>query len=270
MRALTEAVALAERAPLEMAVGLIRPFLGDIGWFDAALAGGIAAMAADPMHLPGYRASRNGAVRQLILARTERIWVAATVIDPRGETQAATRIHFSGRHLLCRILGTAAVEGDGYRIEGGRAVATGAVRLAPGALIDRDERRETVRVRAEAAPVLLLRAVIAPPGPVVARLFDAETGMPAAMAQIDEGHARTLMMLSLLRLQERTDAAPLFAAALDMPLPAQRWAMMREYLALDAAAALPALEAMACEETGEVQALARQTLGRIRGEPCLA
>jgi hypothetical protein len=266
---LADVMALAEAAPADEAVDLLRPLLADIGWFQARLSRDGTRMAADPLHLPGYRTSGGGPIRHLILARTERIWVSAMVIDPQ-HVPLPSRIHFSGRRLLCRVLGHHVVRATGYRIEGERLVAAGEIILRPGTLFDRDERQETLRLHAGPKPVLLLRALIAPRGPVEARLFDAATGAPVATGQIDEGHARALMMLSLLRLQGRTDAAALFEAALDSPLPAQRWATMREYLALDARAALPALDRMAQIEAGQVGRLARETLARIAGAPCRA
>ena len=98
-------MAEAQDAPPGRALALIRPFLHDIGWFTDLLAQGCAALADDPLHLPGFRASRNGAARHLVLARTERIWLSATVIDPVPQT--GSRVHFSGRHMLCRPLNRA-------------------------------------------------------------------------------------------------------------------------------------------------------------------
>ncbi len=54
---LAQAVAAADAASLPYAVGLIRPFLVDIGWFQTMLAGELRAMADDPSHLPRFRAS---------------------------------------------------------------------------------------------------------------------------------------------------------------------------------------------------------------------
>jgi hypothetical protein len=50
-----------------------------------------------------------------VLARTERIWLAARVIDP--VEQAGARVHFSGRHMLCRPLNRA-LRGEGFRLDG--------------------------------------------------------------------------------------------------------------------------------------------------------
>ncbi len=266
--ALAEAVDAAEAAPIDRAVALIRPFLSDIGWFDALLAEEIQAMAGDPRHLPGFRASRQGGVRHLVLARTERIWLTASLLD--GGQAPSERVHFSGRVSLCRPL-NGPLAGDAWRLEGARALMVGARICATGATIELDERREALWVRPTDAPLMLLRAQVAPTGPVQARIHDRSDGRTVASAQADEGHARALMLLSLLRLQGRRDAADQFAQALDAPLPGQRWAVMREYLALDTARALPALRAMAGREIDAVvRGLATRTLRQVEGMPCPA
>lgn len=263
---LAQAVAAADDAPVDRAVALIRPFLTDIGWFHALLRRECGRMAADPLHLPGWRASRSGTARHLVLARTERIWIAATLVEvPEGR---GGRIHFSGRQALCRPLNRP-LEGEMFRLVEGRAIAAGDRRWLSGELMHLDERREALRIRPGGGPCLLLRAQIAPQGPVRSQVCDGDSGAIVASAQVDEGQARTLMLLSLLRIQRRGDAASHFARALDAPLPTQRWAAMREYLALDTRGALPALAAMAgVEPDAQVRQLARATLDRIGGGPC--
>lgn len=268
MAGLAAAVAAADEAPLAQALALIKPFIEDERWFDELLADELARMAANPFHLPPLRASRKGAARHLVLARTQRIWIAATIIDP-GEPPPI-RVHFSGRLLLCRAL-AGDVRGELYRMEEEQAIPAGRRCWRDGAIIALDERREALCLDPSDALMLLLRAQIAPAGPVAARIHDRESGKPMATAQADEGHARALMLLSLLRLQGRRDAAPAFVKALDAPLPAQRWAVMREYLALDTAAALPALHLMARNEPdAPVRALAARTLAQIGAVPCPA
>jgi hypothetical protein len=61
----------------------------------------------------------------------------------------------------------------------------------------------------------------------------------------DEASSRLQMMVSLLRAQERDDAFPIFEEALAGAPFYTRWHIMREMLAMDADAALPALRRMA-------------------------
>lgn len=271
MDALARAVALAQAAPsLDDACAQIRPLFAEIGWLDGLIDDQCRAMARDPLHLPPLRASRAGPMRHLLLARTERLWMTVTVIDPVRANQGS--IHFSGRYTLCRVLGAEPLRVRGYRLRGGRAVATEEAVQAPGAVVELDERDAVWRIMPGERPVMMLRAQIAPPGPIMAHVHDPMSGARLSSSSGDEGHARSLMMLSLLRLQKRTDAAPLFEEAIAATLPHQRWAAMREYLALNTAAALPALESMAARDAdAEVRALAGATLAQARGfAPCPA
>ncbi len=262
------AVAAAEEASLEGAVDAIRPFLADIGWFHGMIRSQLPLMAADPLHLPSLRASRSGDVRHLVIARTERVWITATVLDPFAAPLA--QVHFSGRFTITRSL-RGSLDGHLYRLESGRAVDQGVCTWQEGALIELDESRASISFSPSSGRRVLLRAQIAPVGPVHAQVHDRASGDRIGEAQADEGHARTLMMLSLLRLQGRQDATCYFEQALDAPLGRQRWAAMREFLALDTSAALPALTAMATREPEpEVRALACRTLSQVRASPCPA
>lgn len=265
--ALAGALAEAERAAPERAVDLLRPFLFDIGWFNVMLADELKRMADDPGHLPSARTSRRAGVRHLQLCRTERIWMTATVIDGRAPVER--QLTFSGRITLTRPL-TGALRGVLYRREAGRAEAVGEVDWPARSVILLDERRDTLLVSPSSERQTLLRVQIAPPGPVRAFVHDHDGGQ-AAVLDRDEQHARTLMMLSLLRLQGRRDAADHFVRALDAPLPAQRWAVMREYLALDTASAAPLLQIMADDDPDDaVRSLAARTLVQIEGALCHA
>ncbi len=266
MDLLARVVALAQNAPtLDAACAQIRPLLADIGWLDGLIGDQCRAMARDPLHLPPLRASRAGPMRHLLLARTERLWMTVTVIDPAEGTENAGPIHFSGRYTLCRVMGAVPLRVQGFRLRGERAVATGEAMQAPGTVIALDERVAAWRIMPGERPVTMLRAQIAPPGPVMAHVHDSVGGARLSSSSGDEGYARSLMMLSLLRLQKRADAAPLFEEAVTAALPHQRWAAMREYLALDTAAALPSLENMAIRDAdAEVRALAEATLAQAR------
>ncbi len=277
---LQAAAAQAEAAPtLGRGVALLRPLLADITWLDAMVADQCAAMAHDPRHLPPIRASIAGPARHLVLVRTERIRIAVTIMDPAPDPNPdpddAPRVHFSGHYSLYRPLGSRPLTVDAFALEGDMAVACGQHVYPPGMTIDLDERRLAWRIVARHAPALLLRAQIAPPGLVAARLHDARSGVQLSATHVDEGHARTLMMLSLLRMQGRTDAVDRFAAALDSPIGFQRWAVMREWLALDTRSALPALETLAQDDPdADIRRLATRTLDQARNRreiaPCPA
>ena len=268
--ALAQAVAAAQASDtVTAAADGVLPFLTDTGWLDALLRDGCAAMATNDLTLWPLRASRSGRTRQLLLARSERIAVTLAVIDPMEPGDSIEPIAFAGRRLLCRPLGEAAAPATLYELVDGRAVSRGATALSQAKVHILDESRFAWRFTPMGRPVAMLRAQIAPPGPVLIHRHDGANGARLSSVVADEEHDRAMMMLSLLRMQGRRDAADLFRAALDAPSGLQRWAAMREWLALDTAAALPDLAAMADgDPDAAVRDLARQMLERA--QPCPA
>lgn len=102
-------------------------------------------------------------------------------------------------------------------------------------------------VRAEAAPVSVE--------------YDSGTHAFLGASSTNDASSRIQMMVSLLGAMERDDALPLMEQALNNRQFYTRWHIMREMLALDAEAALPALRAMAAGDPhAEVRAAAQQTL----------
>jgi hypothetical protein len=92
--------------------------------------------------------------------------------------------------------------------------------------------------------------------------YDSDSLSFIGASSTDEAASRVQMMASLLRAMGRDDAFPLLEKALDgWPFYA-RWHIMREMLAMDAAAALPSLRRMAqADPHPDIRAAARQTLG---------
>jgi hypothetical protein len=91
--------------------------------------------------------------------------------------------------------------------------------------------------------------------------YDSATHRFSSATSTDEASSRIQMMVSLLRVMDRTDAVPVIERLLDSPHFYTRWHLMRELLALDAQAALPSLRRMAASDPHpEVRAAAGQTL----------
>jgi len=259
----------------------LRPWLEDDGWLRGIAARAVAGLAADPLHLPPMRASRSGRLRHLVLARTERVTMALTMIAPgvapgnvEAEVEdAAKHVYLSGNFVMTRVLGSTGCVVDQFGLaEDGHIVPMGARTLAPGAVAETDERVVAWRLRDTAERIMLLQARIAPHAPAPVRCHDGATGALVARSASDERAARSLMMLGLLRAMDRRDAAPCFAQAARHRDPFQRWAAMREYVALDAGAALAELDAMATGDADpRLRDLARQTITTIEtARPCPA
>lgn len=99
--------------------------------------------------------------------------------------------------------------------------------------------------------------------------YDSVTLQFIGGSSADEANSRALMMLSLLRLMNRGDAASLFREVLASSHFYARWHAMREYLALDLGLALPHLREMArADPHPEVRVAAATTLATFfAGDP---
>lgn len=112
--------------------------------------------------------------------------------------------------------------------------------------------------------IVMLRATLKPGRGVLRHEYDARSERLIGLASNDEAASRSQMLLTLLRLCGRRDAAERFRDAIEAEPHFLRWHAMREYLALDGAAALPWLARMAeSDPHDEVRDAARATLGAI-------
>ncbi len=109
-------------------------------------------------------------------------------------------------------------------------------------------------------------------GPV--RTHRASDGALVQLASADDRASRAEMLLTYLRLAGRADAGERFDAASRDAAFHLRWAAMREWLALDARAALPRLAEMAeCDPHQEIRAVAQSMRHLVTSRiaaPCLA
>ncbi|RVT43931.1 hypothetical protein [Sphingobium algorifonticola] len=245
---------------------MLRPWMQDCRWLDTVIADQIARMRADPLHLPPARASRAGLQRHLVLARLPRLSLAIVLLPAAAMTgQDEAPVHFSGQRTLTHVLAGAPLHATLFmRDAHGIARQQEDIGVLPGSMLELDERRQSARIRPGPRPVAVLRAAIADDDPPLATSHDPASGMVIARASREEEAARTLMLLSLLRVSGRRDAAALFETATQARHPHQRWAAMREYLAVDTGAALPRLQDMARRDADtELRRLASATLAQI-------
>ena len=156
--------------------------------------------------------------------------------------------------------------------DSGMAALTARRHMRDGDVLTMDGRRESFVIEHADGPIVHVQAVVKAGAAPLSAEYDSRTCRFIAAASTDEAASRTQMMVTLLRLLGRTDAAPVFEQALRSPLFYARWHVMREYLGLDAEAALPALRAMAGQDPHpDVRTAARQTLQAVfEEEPCLA
>lgn len=253
----------------ESSAGMLRPWMQDGRWLYAAIADQIARMRADPLHLPPARASRAGLQQHLVLARQPRLSLAIVILPATAiGGPDGSPVHFSGELTLTHILAGAPLHTTLFvRDRQGIARRQEDISVPPGSMLELDERRQAALIRPGPRPVAVLRAAIAYDDPPLATSHDPASGMVIARASREEEAARTLMLLSLLRATGRRDAAVLFETATQARHPHQRWAAMREYLAVDTGAALPRLRDMARHDAdAELRRLASATLAQIAAQ----
>ncbi|RJF85906.1 hypothetical protein [Sphingomonas cavernae] len=109
--------------------------------------------------------------------------------------------------------------------------------------------------------IVMLRVTLKRGQAAMRREYDAASGALVGVASNDEAASRSQMLLTLLRIAGRQDAADCFHDAIASETHFLRWHAMREYLALAPAAALPLLRRMATHDPhDEVRLAAHATL----------
>jgi hypothetical protein len=133
--------------------------------------------------------------------------------------------------------------------------------LHDGERIVMDGRSQSFVVEHASSDLVYLQAIVRSAAAPLAVEYDSATLDFVGASSTDEASSRTQMMVSLLRIMDRADALPLVEEALKSPHFYTRWHVMREYLAMDAEAALPSLHRLAeSDPHPEVRAAARQSL----------
>lgn len=255
--------------------------LADPWWVQPMMAPWIAALARDPGTEPPLRAARDPLRTSAILAEGPHAILVGSVVDaatlcarPPAATLAAsgrlsiTRYHRAGgARLLAWDVGEAGA--DFAAATAPAAVALPLRVLADGDVVSLDGRRHAYLIEGAQDDVVTL--TVAPRGGGLTREYDRAGGTLRRVAANDEAGSRTRMLLTLLRLSGRRDAAACFDAATRDPAFHWRWAAMREWLALDPPAAAPRLHAMAAgDPNAEIRAAAAATLPLVQAVTCHA
>ena len=133
--------------------------------------------------------------------------------------------------------------------------------IEDGEVLVMDGRRQSFVIEHATSDIVHVQAQVRVDAAPLAVEYDSDTLEFVAASSTDEASSRTQMMITLLRMMDHTDAAPLIEKALESPHFYTRWYVMREYLALDAEAALPRLRRMAASDPHpEVRTAAGQVL----------
>lgn len=265
-QAMAEAFADCPDDDPEPVAARLAALFADDGWPAALIAPLIAALSEAPLADPPFRVTRDA------------LRVAASLFHCRAGTLTATVTSAAGMRMLPpprsvvfagRVSVTRTVRNGGavllrWQLAGGNCMPVAPLRLEDGAVHRLDGRCDAVLLADARSDVVTLTASIAAGAAPLLREHDLASGACLRLAFADDRPSRSEMLLALLRTAGRDDAADCFEAATHDTVHALRWAAMREWLALDARAALPRLATMAANDPDlEVRAAAAWTLPRV-------
>ena len=247
--------------------------LRDTGWVVDLLRPMIAAVRGDHAVEPPLRIVRDRLRIGAILLDHPAVSISASVVSATASAAQppATSVVATGRLAVVRYHRAGGACWQGW--DAGLVAATFTAaeapplrRLADRPLVDGEVVRHDGRVSAGMLAgarddVVVLTALMRGGAAPLMREYALPRGELIRVAALGDVPSRTHMLLTLLRLSGRADAAPLFEAATRSDAFHLRWSAMREWLALDMVAALPRLAQMAAADPHpEVRAAARATL----------
>lgn len=250
---------------------------GDDSWVSSLLGPLIDALAGDPWIEPPLRISRDGVRTGAILFESPLVTITASVLsaDALRALPPPRSVVVPGRLTIVRY-----VRGGGARLrlwhagaagDDGREAATarrcrplGVLPLADGVVLRLDGRTRGWLIEQAESDVVMLSASVRIGAAAVMRDYALPGGDLLRSATLDDGAARTQMLLTLLRLSGRSNALEAFETATHDDAVFLRWAAMREWIALDARSALPRLADMARSDADrDVRSAAGATLAMI-------
>lgn len=250
--------------------------LADDRWAADLLAPLTDHLRRDPWFEPPLRVSRDALRTGAVLFDCPALSITATLLsaDALAALPPPATVVVPGRLSLVRFVrgGSARLKlwraerigGDFSADEAKPCAPLGELPLGDGVVLRLDGRTRGWLIEDAQADVMMLTATIRARAAPFMREFDIGTGALVRTATLDDGASRALMLLTLLRLQRRADAAPAFDAATRDGAFFLRWAAMREWLALDARGAVARLREMAAgDRHAEVRAAAAATLAMV-------
>jgi hypothetical protein len=258
-------------------LALADQFIAETATLDRLFDDMIAGCRADPFFRPPFYPLSGDIHTALLLFNNPLLSIAigVTGVDQLAAKKLAAggkgSIAFSGLTTKFRYLkaGGATLSfweadpiGDDFvASRAGMARFVGERQLSDGEDIVIDGRRESFVIEHAERDMVYFQAMVRTGGAPVTAEYDRETLQFIGASSTDEPSSRIQMMVSLLRAMDREDALPLMERELESPRFYTRWHVMREMLALDAQAALPALKRLAAGDPHpEVRAAAAQTL----------
>ncbi|KQM61811.1 MULTISPECIES: hypothetical protein [unclassified Sphingomonas] len=257
-----------------------RALVEDAGWVGALLAPWIARLRDDPLSEPPFRSQRDTLRTGMVLAETPVASLTMAAIDPlapAARTMPDT-IVVGGRVSWTRYLRGGDARLWRWRADriddhwhGGIAASARPLAVQPltdGAVVRLDGRSDAMLLVDPSAPIVSITITLRPGAAPFMREYDRVGGALVRVATLDDGAARSTMLLTLLRELGQADAEVFDALSRD-PAFFVRWDAMHEWLASDARAALPRLRTMTDDPHPDVRAAAQAMLPLVeaRMEP---
>lgn len=250
---------------LALATRRARALLAREDWVADLLAPIARRVADDPAYEPPMKVARSGGRVAAVLFDGPAARITASVAVPQPDAPVPATAIASGHVSVTRY-----VRAGGARLlrwragEAGPAQAMRKRSPQDGEVVVHDGRRVAQVALAGAAPTVTIAVQLRAEAAPLMREYAVADGRLLRSATTDDGAARTAMLLTLLRVSGRRDAGDQFAAATLSADRHHRWQAMREWLALDAAAALPRLAEMARRDAvPEVRAAAAVMRDRV-------
>ncbi|MGJ3648265.1 hypothetical protein ACLB0R_07315 [Sphingomonas sp. GlSt437] len=255
------------------AIDAVADLLSDDDLAARLLAPLVDALRDEPWLTPPLRVSRDGLRigAQLIDHPLLRLSASVTRADKLAALPPPDGVLMAGRLTIVRYHRAGGVRLRRWQAppiahDFSIATAPPAREIAPvcpadGAVLVQDGRHQGTLMGAATSDVATLTAIFRDRAAPFMRDYATADGRLRRVAMIDEGGARSDMLLTMLRVMGRGDAGDCLAAATHDAAFFRRWSAMREWLALDAASAAPRLAEMASfDPHPEVRAAATATL----------
>lgn len=267
---------MSPRTP-EKLLDAARRFLDRLAEFEVSFAEMVRHSSDDPFYRPPLAPVSSEIHSSLMLFDSPElsIGLGVTSVDNLaakriGRTGAAS-INFNGYVTLMRFVDAGGavfsfweaprIEDNFVAAETGPCRLTGRRRIENGEELVIDGRYQSFVIDHAERDLVFYQAVARAQCAPVAAEYDCDSLAFIGASSTDEASSRVQLMVSLLRAMDRDDALPLFEQALEGWPFYTRWHVMREMLALDADAALPALRRMAANDPhSDIRAAAGRTL----------
>lgn len=237
----------------------------------------IAEARADPFFRPPFEVRVSEVAKGYVLFNSDQLTINLNIVSPDAMAAKKLRhggkgnVAFTGMVTLYRYLKSGgatlsiweAPSADANFSAHGEAVLKRIEerRIRDGESWVMDGRRQSFLIDHATSDMIFLQAQVKADAAPLAVAYDVDTGIFAGASATDDASSRVQMMVTLLRLMEHDGAVPVMGELLNSPHFFVRWHLMREFLAMNAEAALPHLKRMAAGDPHpEVGEAARQTL----------